>query len=406
MALDRHRPAASQRRTDRSRPHPGGVRTAIGLLYQPWVQRGVRAALAAALAWQLALLLPPELSAYAFYAPLGAVIAVHPTVVDSASAAWRTVVAILLGFGLAVAVAEFTRAVPTAVTIALIVALAIGVEQWRALREQASWVSFAAVRMLTVGTADPGEYALRYAGLTLLGAAVGVLVTTLLFPPMQLTTAVRCIARTRELLAVHLESIAGALRQGAVPASSDWADRGRALDRSLEEMRAAESMVERARRANPRARRWQGTAGLIREQSRALDRVAVLVDDLTSLVVEFQPHRRELDRVDDATGWVLADALDGLARVVRVPYHAADDSPDERDDAIDAALAARRRLTTLLRSAEVADDEGFFALGAVAVGMHRSLEALEAASGSPSPPDPDHPLRAEMAISALRVRRG
>ena len=82
----------------------------------------------------------------------------------------------------------------------------------------------------------------------------------------------------------------------------------------------AEGVVERARRANPRARRWGGSATSIREQSRALDRVAVLVDDVTTLVVEFQPHRRGIDRIDGGTGWVLADALDGLARVVCTPF--------------------------------------------------------------------------------------
>ncbi len=357
----------------------------MGLLARPWVQRGIRAALAAGLAWQVALLLPPALSGYAYYAPLGAVIAVHPTVADSASAAWRTVVAILLGFALAVGVYELTAAVPNALTIALIVALAVGLEQWQMLREQASWVSFAAVLMITVGTADPGEYALRYAGLTLLGAAVGVLVTTVLFPPLQLTGAVRTIGRTRGLLATHLEEIAAGLRGGRVPEPVDWQQRGGELDAALEAMRRAETQVERARRANPRARHWQGTAASIREQSRALDRVAVLVDDLTTLVVEFQPHRRGLDRVDGATGWVLADALAGLAGVVRVPYHAAADAPDDRDAAISAAVAALARLTTLLRTSAIADDEGFFALGAVTVGMRRSLLALEAHERFPQP---------------------
>ena len=82
------------------------------LLREPWVQRGVRAALAAALAWQVAVLLPPAMAQYAYYAPLGAVIAVHPTVADSAAAAWRTVLAILLGFGLAATVHEVTRPAP------------------------------------------------------------------------------------------------------------------------------------------------------------------------------------------------------------------------------------------------------------------------------------------------------
>jgi len=362
------------------------VRWAIELVHQPWVQRGIRAALAAGLAWQVAIMLPPLLSDYAYYAPLGAVLAVHPTIADSANAAWRSVLAILMGFALAYAVYELTRAVPNALTIALIVALAVCVEQWRrVLRDQASWVSFAAVLMITVGAGEPGPYVLRYAGLTLLGAAVGVLVTTLLFPPMQLTTAVERITVTRALLTQHLETIAGGLRDGQVPEPSEWEARGDALDRALDRMRAAEAQVERARRANPRAHRWQGTAASIREQSRALDRVAVLVDDLTTLVVEFQPHRRGLDRVDGATGWVLADALEGLAGVVRIPYHATDTEPDARDAAIDAAVSARERLTTLLRTSEIADDEGFFALGAVTVGMHRSLQTLEAHVRFPAP---------------------
>ncbi|MEU2348374.1 aromatic acid exporter family protein [Modestobacter sp. NPDC049651] len=356
-------------------------------LRRPWVQRGVRAALAAGLAWQVALLLPPALSDYAYYAPLGAVIAVHPTVADSASAAWRTVLAILTGFALAVVVYELTRAVPNALTIALIVALAIAVEQWRLWREAASWVSFAAVLMLTVGSTDPAGYAVRYAGLTLLGAAIGVLVTTVLFPPMQLTLAVRRVAEARQLLAAHLDLIAEGLRRGELPEPGTWEAQSRELGVALDRMRAAETLVERARRANPRARRWQGTAESIREQSRALDRVAVLVDDLTTLVVQFQPHRRGLDRVDGATGWVLADALAGLAAVVRIPYHDTEGEPDERDAAIDTAVSALARLTTLLRSSAIADDEGFFALGAVTVGMHRSLATLEAHVRFPEPAD-------------------
>jgi uncharacterized membrane protein YgaE (UPF0421/DUF939 family) len=358
---------------------------AIARLQQPWVQRTVRAALAAGLSWQVALLLPPALAEYAYYAPLGAVIAVSPTVADSASAAWRSVLAILTGFALAVVLYELTRAVPNALTIALIVALAVVVEQAKLWREQASWVSFAAVLMLTVGTTDPADYAVRYAGLTFLGAAIGVLVTTVLFPPLQLTSAVQRIATARALLAGHLETIAAALRSGGVPEPDEWSARGAELDGALERMRAAELVVERARRANPRARRWQGSAASIREQSRALDRVAVLIDDLTSLVVEFHPHRRGLDRVDDGTSWVLADALEGLAGVIRIPYHETETEPDARDAAIDTALGAANRLTALLRASEIGDDEGFFALGAVTVGMRRSLQALEAHVRFPQP---------------------
>jgi hypothetical protein len=101
-------------------------------------------------------------------------------------------------------------------------------------------------------------------------------------------------------------------------------------------------------------------------------------------VVEFQPHRRGIDRIDGGTGWVLADALDSLARVVCTPYPTGDEqTPNGRDAAIDTADAALQRLTTLLRTSEVADDKGFFALGAVTVGMYRSLDTLRAADETP-----------------------
>ena len=351
----------------------------LALLRAPGVQRGVRAAVAAGLAWQVAVLLPPVLSDYAYYAPLGAVIAVLPTIADSASAAWRSVLAILTGFALSVVVYELTEAVPNALTVAAIVALAVLVEQLQLWREQAGWVSFAAVLMLTVGLDDPHTYVLRYAGLTMLGAAIGVLVTTILFPPLQLTHAVERIAETRGLLARHLADLAGTLRDGRVPDPEEWTDRNRRLDRALDRMRLAATRVERARRANPRARRWQGRAAEIREEARAVDRVAVLVDDLVSLVVEFHPHRRGIDQVDAGTGWVLADTLDSLAGVVRTPNHTTDGStPDERDEQISRAVTALRRLLVLLRESTVEDDEGFFALGAVAVGVRRSLAALQA----------------------------
>ena len=59
----------------------------------------LKTSLAVALSWVVAQRMPGVIDDYPYYAPLGAVIAVHPTVADSAAAAWRTVVAILLGFG-------------------------------------------------------------------------------------------------------------------------------------------------------------------------------------------------------------------------------------------------------------------------------------------------------------------
>jgi hypothetical protein len=107
-------------------------------------------------------------------------------------------------------------------------------------------------------------------------------------------------------------------------------------------VRRAEALVERVRQANPRARRWQEAAARIRAESRALDRVAVLIDDLTALVSERQPHRRG-NQTDVDTAQLLGDALAALAGVLRNPHHSGDGTtPDPRTEQIDAA---RRRWT-------------------------------------------------------------
>lgn len=354
-------------------------------LRRPVVQRGIRAALAAGISWQLAVLLPAP---FAYYAPLGAVIACLPTVADSASIAWRTVLAILLGGGIAVGVHEIARPVPTALTLALVVAVAIVVEQWRVLGANASWVSVAALFTLTLGEADdPTAYVLPYAALVLFGGVIGVLVTTLLFPPLQLTHASEQIQQVRGLLAEHLELVAGELRRGDLPSAEEEEQRLAALSGPLDRMRQAERTVERARQANPRARRWRGPAARLRAQSRSLDRMAVLADDVTTLVAEYRPGDPGGDGPELGTAERLADALDGLAGVVRTPYHDDADTsrPDERDNRIELAQHALDNLTDRLRRTTVDDDPGFLALAAVAVGVQRALLALDAEPREQSP---------------------
>ncbi|MGY1644043.1 aromatic acid exporter family protein [Geodermatophilus sp. SYSU D00703] len=348
------------------------------LLRDPTVQRGVRAAIAAGLAWEVAVLLPAAVAEYAYYAPLGAIVAVHPTIADSASASWRTVLAIVLGLGLAVGVHEVTTGLPEALALALLVALAVGLERWGLLGDSAGWVSVAAVFMLTVGAGDPADFVAAYAGLVLLGAAVGVLVTAL-FPPLNLTRARRAIDATRTLLAEHLTATAAEVRAGRSPTLEEELRRAVAREAALARLREAQRTVERAQRANVRARRRQDARARVQEESRALERVAVLLDDVTVLVAEYQPHRSGGERPDLDTARCLADALEGVAGVIRTPYHAADAArPDERDHRVRAAGDALAGLVDRLRATTIDEDPGLLALSAVAVGVERALTALDA----------------------------
>ncbi len=149
-----------------------------------------------------------------------------------------------------------------------------------------------------------------------------------------------------------------------------------ALGPELDRMRSAEALVDRARQANPRARSWQGTAARIRAESRALDRVAVLIDDLTALVSELQPHRRG-SRTDVDTAHLLGAALAALAGVLRNPYHSGDGTtPDPRTEQIHAPTEALDQMVERLSS--LPGDRSLLPLSAVVVGVQRGLLALEA----------------------------
>ena len=247
------------------------------------------------------------------------------------------------------------------------------------LREHASWVSFAAVLMLTVGTGDPARYALSYAGLTLLGAAIGVLGDDGPVPAA----------------AAHLRRPPGRDDPHAArPASAGHLGRrsvtGACRRRTSGSAAARTSMPRWTGCGSPRAS-WSvpggptpgHDAGATARRASANSPARWTASPSSSTTSRCwssssPPHRRGIDQIDGGAGWVLADALEGLARVVCTPYPTggAADAPDDRDAAIDAADAALQRLTTLLRTSDVADDEGFFALGAVTVGMYRSLDTL------------------------------
>jgi hypothetical protein len=75
----------------------------------------------------------------------------------------------------------------------------------------------------------------------------------------------------------------------------------------------------------------------------------------------------------------LADALEGVAGVIRTPYHAADaPRPDERDRQVGVAGDALAALVDRLRATTIDEDPGLLPLSAVAVGVERALAALEA----------------------------
>ena len=354
-----------------------------GALLRTWARHprlglAVKAALAASLAWAVVQLVPGAAGEYPYYAPLGAVIATSTTLAGSAREALQTVGAISLGAVVALAVDAL--AYPNVATVALVIALGVLLAGWRALGTAGSWVATAALFTLIIGDADPVGYVSGYAGLTLLGAAIGLAVTAA-FPPLPLAPAQTQLALLRDLLAEQLDDLAAGLTQDELPDGAQWRGRMRAVDPVLTRMREAVRLSDEARRGNRRARRHADTAQQQYEHARALESLAFLVADLTELVREHETAELPWDEI--AMGPRLRpDTARALTAVADVLRSVADDAIG--DDVVgDPAVVARARvaveaLADRVRAQRVESGQDLFVAGSVVTTLRRCLTAVVA----------------------------
>lgn len=348
----------------------------VGRLARTWARHprwglALKAALAAALAWGLAQLVPGPAADYPYYAPLGAVIATSTTLAGSVRESLQTVGAIALGAAIALGVDGLSY--PNAVTVAVVVAAGVLLAGWAALGSSGSWVPTAALFTLIIGNADPVGYVTGYAGLTLLGALVGFAVTAV-FPPLPLAPAQVELARLRDTLAGQLDDLADGLRLDTPPDEGGWRARMRAIDPVLTQMRDAVALADRARRGNRRASRHAWDADRQYEHARALESLAFLVEDLTELVREHETAT--LDWTEIALGPRLrpatASALATLAEVLRSVEQDAVADPGP----VRAAFTAVDELAARVRAERAATDHDLFVAGSVLTTLRRSLKAV------------------------------
>ncbi|MBN1092919.1 hypothetical protein JKP75_10300 [Blastococcus sp. TML/M2B] len=338
----------------------------------PRVGMALKAALAASLAWALVRLVPGPAADYPYYAPLGAVIASSTTLTGSVRESAQTVTAISLGAAVALVVDAVTG--PDLLAIALVVAVGVLLAGWPLLGSSRSWVPTSGLFVLIIGNANPTAYVLGYAGLTLFGALVGLAVTAA-FPPLPLAPAQAQLQLLRDALADQLDDLADGLRQQTPPTAEGWQERTRTIDPVLAEMRAAVEQALEAQRGNRKARRYAEDARQQVLQARALERLTLLVEELTDALTATE--RAELERV--ALGPALRPAaartLGALGDALRTVRDRTADPEALRvaDDAVQALADEVRRTRSATR-------EDLFVAGSVIDAVRRGLVALGAPS--------------------------
>jgi uncharacterized membrane protein YgaE (UPF0421/DUF939 family) len=345
-----------------------------GLLLRTWIRHprvalAVRGALAASIAWYVAGLLPDPAGEYPYYAPLGAVVATTFTLAGSVRESFQSVAAIALG-GVIAYIGGLVGVEQSPVTVAVVVALGVLATGWRLLGSMSSWVPTAALFTLVIGGGE-AFFVGVYAGLVLLGAAIGIVINAV-FPPLLLAPAQRAVEVVRLELAGQLSDVADALDRDEPLDAEDWERRLHEISPKRWRMRNAVQEADDARRGNRRARHYADQLDDLDRQARALDRVAMLVVDLTDVLSTEERADREEVPLGPALRRPAAEALRRLENVVRNVDRASIDD--------DTVLATREALadyaTAVDRARTDAPGGGTMVAGSLAVTIRRCLDEL------------------------------
>ncbi|PFG40921.1 uncharacterized membrane protein YgaE (UPF0421/DUF939 family) [Georgenia soli] len=350
-------------------------------LRHPRAALAVRGALAASLAWFVAQFLPDPAADYPYYAPLGAVIATTTTLAGSVRESLQTVAAIGVGGAIGF-LGEHLGSSSSPLTVALVVALGVLAVGLRPLGAMASWAPTAALFTLVIGGGE-AFYIGVYAGLVLLGAAIGVTVNAV-FPPLPLAPAQAAVADVRRELAAQLADVADALEQDDPLDAEGWEQRQHDVAPKRWLMRNRVQEADDARRGNRRARAYEHELDRLDRQAAALDRVALLVVDLTDLLsVEERAGNETL-----ALGRALRPAAADMVRHLEAVVRSVGDSDDVEKE-VRAARESLERFTAATGRARTDEPGGGTMVAAsLAVTVRRCLDELISVRVADAPAGP------------------
>lgn len=275
----------------------------------------LKAAIGVTVAWLVGRLLPGELNDYAYYAPLGALLGVAPTIVSSVRTSVELIVSIAIGLGIGwVLVASglpwYVRA-PLAAGAGMLIA---GI---RKLGEGSVYVPIAAVFVVIIGAGDPDSYVAGYIAQFAIGLLVGTVVNLVFIPPLMYGYARGRIADLKSDFASATEDLATVLTTEWPPDRADWLDDARRRQRSVDE---AEEMVREAKesgRGNPRAMWRRYDASSDDADIEALRYVGLRLADISDALGGAIWHQPVAVTIPDESIESLGTALGEIAEYIR-----------------------------------------------------------------------------------------
>jgi hypothetical protein len=261
-----------------------------------WPQVG-RAALATGIAWELAKFLPGKQPP--LFAPLAAMLTIQVTAYESLRSAVQRTLGVVAGVLVAYGLARLLGLHWWSVALVILAAMALG--QALALGNAGSTQVPVSALLVLGSAAATSSYAYSRVLETLLGAAVGVVVSLVVVPPLHLHDSGRAVRRLAEGQARLLREIADDLRDGAWPSASAGKrlTAARALTGDLGRAQEAVERVGDSVRLNPRARKARPAARLYREELDALQHVQVQIRGIARSLADEAARAAEIERAED-----------------------------------------------------------------------------------------------------------
>jgi len=380
--------------SDRPAAAHGSARTATRwtrtLLAQPRLLMAAKGALAAGLAYWIAPHVPGVAAEYPYYAPLGAVLAMWPTIRTSLKQGLQTLLGLVIGVGLASTVFSLQEGRPGVLAVALVVGLGTLIAGIRWLGAGRDWVLTAGLFVLLLGGGEAGDYSTGYVVQVGVGVVVGVAVNLLIVPPLYTGRAEQRLRRVQASLADRADDVATVFEAEWPIEDDDWERRVAVLPSTLRHVRDTVQYADESRRLNPRGVLRRRDLGSEYADLVVFERVGFHLQDIAEVSgILGRRIGRQIGIVDDLAP-VVARAVRSVGEVVRRR------GGDDRDAFVTArrdveelwqAIDEHRELPTVATSGGVS----------VAVSLGRIIAALDPDDATaPRPDDED----AEGAVSA------
>ncbi len=335
-------------------------------------------------------------------APLTALLVVQLTMYGTLTAGLDRIVSVVAGVLVAVVVATQIGLSWWSLGLVVAVSLVLG----RALRLGPNLIEVPISAMLVFAVGGLEDAAAGRVFETLLGAAVGVLVSVLVVPPLYHRPAGAAIGEVAHRMAEFSRSLAGALRREWSRAeSSRWLDQARALGREVAHADERFARAEDSARLNPRARPTREARPRLRAVLTGLELSYVVLRNLSRAILDrtyFVPEDQQGSAYDQQTREALADVLDsvGAALDALVPLATGSEPPPAAQQVVDDRIAElterRERLAELLMVDPHEDAGAWEQNGALLAAVDRLRVEIAAAA---------HPAEAQWRPPVLTDRQ-